>query len=123
MIRDLLTIAFTVTDGIGRIEFCQPPANVMTLQFFTEFSLLMEEIRIRKDLRAIIISGKGRHFSSGANLDEMLGLALGKESDHQVFRTEEIQQFLEPNSRSFLLLEEMDSCHRRNPRCLSGICF
>jgi len=57
---------------IGHLLITQPPSNNMTLKFFSEMKSLKEIILRIPDLKAIIISGKGRHFSSGVDLDELL---------------------------------------------------
>lgn len=46
----------------------------MTVEFFGDMSTLKEIILNKTDLKGIIISGKGRHFSSGADLEELLHL-------------------------------------------------
>ncbi len=66
------TIEWSVVDGIGNLVMAQPPSNGMTLEFFGEMTKLKNILIRKSDLKALIISGKGRHFSSGSNLDELL---------------------------------------------------
>ena len=88
-----MTLQWTVEQGIGRLTLHQPPSNTMTMEFFRELQALMQEIALLKPLKAIIISGSGRHFSSGADIDELLVSA-----DHQTM--------LE-NYRALVLLEQL----------------
>ena len=44
----------------------------MTLRFFQEFRVWADLMAHETGLKAIIIYGKGRHFSAGADLDELL---------------------------------------------------
>ena len=67
-----MAIQWTVEEGIGRLMMDQPPSNTMTIQFFTEFRHWIDIVLNETGLKAIIIHGNGRHFSSGADLKELL---------------------------------------------------
>ena len=71
-------IAWEIQDGIGYLSFVDPPENRMETLFFQELQLLTTSIIPKSKISAIIISGSGRHFSSGANLDDLL-LEIEKE--------------------------------------------
>ncbi|MFH1160511.1 MAG: enoyl-CoA hydratase/isomerase family protein [bacterium] len=73
------TIEWKVDQGIGHLVLNQPPSNQMTVHFFQEMKKLQERVLQMKELRAILIYGKGRHFSSGANLDELLPKILAQD--------------------------------------------
>lgn len=68
----LHTVEWIVEDHIGHLVMNQPPANSMTGEFFHDMGMLKKVIMAIPDLKAILIYGKGRHFSSGADLDELL---------------------------------------------------
>jgi len=68
------TITFSISDSIGHLVLSQPPSNRMTLAFFGELSDLVDRIRGMKELKALVISGQGRHFSAGADLGQLLSL-------------------------------------------------
>ena len=59
------TIHLDFDEGIGLLELNTPPSNTMTMEFFAEFASVLEFIRAHTEFRALIISGRGRHFSSG----------------------------------------------------------
>ncbi len=88
-----MAIRWTVEEGIGRLMMDQPPSNTMTIQFFTEFRHWMDIVLNETGLKAIIIHGNGRHFSSGADLKELL------------FNLD--RQIMVDNYRSFTMLEQL----------------
>jgi len=100
------TISFSLTDGIGHLELNQPPSNHMTVGFFMELGRLTQELRKMKKLRGIVISGKGRHYSSGAHLGELLGLVETGRHFAPSGSSASLEIFLEDNYRSFLFFEE-----------------
>jgi enoyl-CoA hydratase/carnithine racemase len=67
------SLSWNIRDGVGYLMLNQPPANPMTLGFFLELDGLTKMIKKTQGLKGIIISGQGRHFSSGADLKELTG--------------------------------------------------
>jgi enoyl-CoA hydratase len=65
-------LAWEVEEGIGNLILNRPPSNEMSIAFFDEMHALIPGIRDHQGLRGIIVTGAGRHFSSGAALDELL---------------------------------------------------
>ncbi|HNW89072.1 MAG TPA: enoyl-CoA hydratase/isomerase family protein [Bacteroidales bacterium] len=66
------TIHWRIEDNIGFIELNSPPANSMNKLFFCEIHELTDKIMNDDHVKAIIISGAGRHFSSGADINDLL---------------------------------------------------
>lgn len=90
-----MTLQWTIENSVGRLVMNQPPSNTMTIAFFRDLGRLLEELTARPEKpRAIIISGSGRHFSSGADIGELLNLAD--------------EGTLQANSRTFLMLEQLN---------------
>lgn len=85
---------WTIDEGIGRLTLNLPPANTMTMAFFREMHALMHEIPTIQELKAIIISGNGRHYSAGADISELLNNV-------------DEQTMLE-NYRAFIMLEQLE---------------
>jgi enoyl-CoA hydratase len=108
MIKSFKTINFSLADGIGHIELTRPPANQMTSEFFLEFNELVDYLRVLNGLNALVISGKGRHFSSGANLEELLALNSQNEEKIDKSMDPEWEAISERNYRSFLFLEHSE---------------
>lgn len=103
---------YQIKDNIGFILLSSPPKNEMDTLFFQEFYNLVKEMKGQKDLRGLIIQAAGRHFSSGANTQELL--SLFRETDDLL--PESIKQ----NSVSFRELAELSI---PVVACLKGICF
>jgi enoyl-CoA hydratase/carnithine racemase len=90
------TLKWSARDGIGTLSPDQQPANTMSIRFFRELLLLCREELSSSELKAIIISGSGRHFSSGADLDEL----------RENIRNE---TFLKPKGNEFRVPDSMQS--------------
>ena len=76
------TIDWHIEDGIGFIQLNQPPANIMSKLFFHEIHELSDTLLNNTTIHALIISGKGRHFSSGADINDLL--SFDKDSPQQI---------------------------------------
>lgn len=88
-------------DGIGLLKLSQPPTNRMSRLFFEEFSNLVDSLKENNPFRALIISGSGRHFSQGADLDDLLK-AIEEEG------MKESTSFFNENRKSFQKLHTLD---------------
>ena len=67
------TIQYLKEDMIGRIILNDPDRlNALSLKMAKEFRTVVNEIRRDEGLRCVILSGAGRAFSAGGNLD-MIG--------------------------------------------------
>lgn len=66
-------IGWNVVDRVGTLLLNRPPSNEMTVAFFDEVNSLVAGLRDDRELQGIVVRGAGRHFSSGAALDELLG--------------------------------------------------
>jgi enoyl-CoA hydratase len=108
MKQALNTLSFNITDGIGHLELNQPPANRMTTEFFSEFNEMVDDLKGLNGLKAIVISSKGRHFSSGANLEELLEQAVMAGAGSHAEVNEDWKNIFETNYRSFLFFEETE---------------
>lgn len=104
-------INLIIENNIGHLVLVNPPGNEMTHAFFTEFNQLVQQID-HPQLKGIIIESEGRHFSSGANIDELLS---SFKNNNQLIPLE-----IENNRQAFLKLG-----HLQIPTiaCISGICY
>lgn len=63
------TFDFTVADHVGHIRFSRPDAlNTMILPFWQELVDVFAEIDGRPEVRAVVISSTGKHFTAGLDL-------------------------------------------------------
>jgi enoyl-CoA hydratase len=102
----LHTISFSIIGGIGRLELMQPPANRMTAGFFSDFNEMTDRVRTMTGLEALVISSTGRHFSSGADLDELLDEPGAKEDGSKEENGGAWLGNFERNYRSFLFYKQ-----------------
>lgn len=67
--------------GLGRITIARPDrANALTRSMLVDLTAAFEALAQRDDLRAVVLTGAGRVFSAGADLDEArAGLATAPE--------------------------------------------
>jgi enoyl-CoA hydratase/carnithine racemase len=78
---------FTVQDCIGRIFLNRPEAyNAITFDVYREMSELFSELRSDPQIRAVIITGRGKAFCSGGDVREIIGPLLDRGE-------EELRQF------------------------------
>jgi len=101
------TLRLVLDEGIGLLELNSPPSNAMNMEFFREFGEALYFISLCGEFHALIISGHGRHYSSGADVPVLL-----KEINENVVTDERgklqhIPEFLSKNYESFLLLESL----------------
>jgi enoyl-CoA hydratase/carnithine racemase len=60
-------------DGdLGHVIIEGPPANELSFALFDALAELVELVLPELDVRGLIISGRGRHFSSGSNVAKLL---------------------------------------------------
>jgi enoyl-CoA hydratase/carnithine racemase len=68
-----MKVEYRVTKGIGRLEFSNPPKNALERPAFMEARQL-EQILGEPELKGLILTGGGRHFSVGADQQELATL-------------------------------------------------
>jgi len=76
-------IDWNVELEIGFLQFNNPPGNEMTPEFYNQLKLLTLSTIPESKVKAIIIAGSGRHFSSGADLNRLFE-AITKESNDEI---------------------------------------
>lgn len=90
------TLKNNIDGNIGFIELNQPPGNTMTRVFFKELKQVVHAMLSVKNLNGIIVTGNGRHFSSGADIDDLI--------DFDYTKPEEASGFYFQNNSTFSML-------------------
>src|SRR5438132_8035626 len=69
---------YEVADGIGVVTFARPEKlNALTFEAYADLRDLLTELPHRDDgPRALVITGQGRGFCSGGDLNEIIGALL-----------------------------------------------
>jgi enoyl-CoA hydratase/carnithine racemase len=101
---NLRTIDWKIENDIGYLVLNQPPANTMTRLFFEELAYLTRHQLLRADFKALIVTGKGRHFSAGADHYDLRNRIM--ENLSPAF-PDELPGFLKETTRSFLVIENL----------------
>jgi enoyl-CoA hydratase/carnithine racemase len=66
--------AFEVEDGIGTVTFSRPERlNALTFDVYADLRDLLTELPHRGDVRVLVLTGEGRGFCSGGDVDQIIG--------------------------------------------------
>jgi enoyl-CoA hydratase/carnithine racemase len=69
---------FDVADGVATLTFDRPAKlNALTFEVYADLRDLLGELPQREDVRVLIITGEGRGFCSGGDVDEIIGKLQG----------------------------------------------
>lgn len=64
----------TISHHIARITLHNPPANVLNLSVLNELDLVLNELEEDEYVRVVIVTGTGRFFCAGADINELAHL-------------------------------------------------
>jgi cyclohexa-1,5-dienecarbonyl-CoA hydratase len=67
-----MTVATTTESGIGRIELDRPPLNILTRDMLRDVREQLRRLADQPDLRVLLLTATGDHFSAGADVGEHL---------------------------------------------------
>ncbi len=107
------SLQFFVEYGIAHIVLDNPPGNPTSLRFFDELLDICETHLRQERFKGLIIQSGGRHFSSGAVIDELL---------HEIKHHEKpgIPPQMSRHIKAFHYLRQMKT---PSVALLSGICY
>ncbi|HEX9436856.1 MAG TPA: enoyl-CoA hydratase/isomerase family protein [Candidatus Limnocylindria bacterium] len=71
-----LGLHVSVDDGIAELTLDRPPLNVFDMALLHAFADAIDDLGAQRDLRLIVIRGKGKAFSAGVSVGEHLGKDL-----------------------------------------------
>lgn len=106
------TITFTIQDGIGFLKLSTPPQNRMDLLFFDELENFVKKDLHTNNIKGLVVTSEGRHFSSGADTEELISEINGLNVDKKTF--------LEKNIETFSKLEKLEI---PTVAAVQGCCF
>ena len=68
---------FGIDDGVATVTFDRPDKlNALTFDVYADLRDLLSEIEHRDDVSVLVITGEGRGFCSGGDVDEIIGSLL-----------------------------------------------
>jgi enoyl-CoA hydratase/carnithine racemase len=69
---------FEVSDGVGTVTLRRPEKlNALTFDVYADLRDLLIEVEHRDDVRVLMVTGEGRGFCSGGDVDEIIGELQG----------------------------------------------
>lgn len=72
---------FTLDDGVATVTFDRPQRlNALTFEVYADLRDLVRELGHRDDVAVVVITGSGRGFCSGGDVDEIIGQLLEMDS-------------------------------------------
>jgi enoyl-CoA hydratase/carnithine racemase len=68
---------FEVADGVGTVTFDRPDKlNALTFDVYADLRDLLGEVEHRDDVRVVVVTGTGRGFCSGGDVEEIIAPLL-----------------------------------------------
>ena len=65
---------FDLAEGIATVTFDRPDRlNALTFEAYADLRDLLAELPHRDDVRVLVITGRGRGFCSGGDVEEIIG--------------------------------------------------
>jgi len=75
------TFRYEEREGVATVTLDRPESlNSLTFEVYGELESLFAHLRLRTDVRAVVLTGAGRGFCSGGNVHEIIGPLLERES-------------------------------------------
>jgi len=73
-----------ITDGVATVRFSRPDKlNALTFDVYADLRDFLTEVPRREDVRVLVLTGQGRGFCSGGDVDEIIG-ELQKMDPHEL---------------------------------------
>jgi enoyl-CoA hydratase/carnithine racemase len=65
---------FDVDDGVATVRFCRPDKlNALTFEVYADLRDLLGELSHSSDVRVLVVTGEGRGFCSGGDVEDIIG--------------------------------------------------
>jgi enoyl-CoA hydratase/carnithine racemase len=72
--REWKNFDFAIDDGVATVTFSRPDKlNALTFEVYADLRDLLGELPHRGDVRVLVLTGEGRGFCSGGDVDEIIG--------------------------------------------------
>lgn len=74
------SFALVLADGIATVTLNRPERlNALTFQVYRELTDCLHDLRFRDDVHVVVITGSGRGFCSGGDVNEIIGDLLNRD--------------------------------------------
>src|SRR5688572_308454 len=75
-----LPFGYEVTDGVAVVTLDRPERlNALTFEVYRALTDRLHAMRAEPDVRAVVITGRGKGFCSGGDVDEIIGELLKRD--------------------------------------------
>lgn len=101
------TVRYKLEEGVFHLILNQPPANRMDMVFFDELQNIVNRVLPSAEAKAIVIYGEGRHFSSGADLPDLISNLKRNSILDRDNSINTYPGFLETNVKTFQYFDEL----------------
>jgi enoyl-CoA hydratase/carnithine racemase len=106
------TFALEITKGVATITLDRPKRlNALTFEVYKELAETFEQLDSKDEIRAVVITGRGRGFCSGGDQDDIIKHLLGQ-------TTPELVAFTRATGR---LIAAMRRCRRPIIGAINGV--
>jgi enoyl-CoA hydratase len=69
------TLTISTTGAVVRVDFNRPAkGNCLNAEMWQELKQVFQELAVKTEVRAVILGGAGNHFSTGIDLEYLMGL-------------------------------------------------
>lgn len=78
---------FDVWEGVATITFNRPQVlNALTFDIYAQYRDLLENLRYDEDVKVLVLTGTGKGFCSGGDVEDIIGALLKQDvKDHLAF--------------------------------------
>ncbi len=101
-------ILWKVQENIGHLILNDPPSNKMSIKFFYQLKELIYYVIPNSKIKAIVIYGNGRHFSSGAEIEDLLNIIDCQTKANKKSIINKYPPFLKNNNKIVLLFNKIE---------------
>lgn len=85
----------TIRDYVAQVSFNRPhKANALHLEAWEEMQRLFEKLDELEEVRVIILTGEGKHFCAGIDLDLLMGMQAYEEFKCEGRKREALRRFI-----------------------------
>jgi len=104
----MTAISCQISHNIAEVILDNPAtSNAMGWEFWDECPRLFQELQTNNDVRVVLISAQGKHFSAGLDLQYAVE-AFGRGEGYDAHQIEAITQYIEGLQDIFLAVEKLD---------------
>ncbi|MGC5255722.1 enoyl-CoA hydratase/isomerase family protein [Gordonia sp. DT218] len=74
------TVTLEIVDSVARLTLSRPPVNALNAHLISQLDEAVSVVETAPGVHVLILTGAGRCFAAGADLDEIAGLPVGEMS-------------------------------------------